>query len=195
MLTWRDTGSQWHVPGPCTAAENHFSPAVQMVLHPSHQIFIQSISHRSGCKLGRIVLSKCMLAAGSHILVPLWAGNGFQEDFLHLLPRDWRETDGTFVPWIFCLEDECNVCLSLVIRKLPWSPQPFEGDGELPCNGTDQLLQYPCLHPWVWSHELEYPCGWSARQLDPPLSWAPTHWHRLCEDAWVPWRPEETRTY
>ena len=95
------------------------SPAVQTVLHSSHHLFIQSISHRSGCKLSRIVLSKPMLTALSHVLVPPVAGSGFQEDFLHLLPRDCSKTDGTLVPWIFLLEDECDVCLSLVIRNLP----------------------------------------------------------------------------
>lgn len=117
--SWGDTGSQWPVAGSHTAKENHLSPAVQILTHPSH-LFIQSISHRSGCKLGRIVRSKPLLTALSHVLVTAVAGSGFQEDFLHL-PGNWNETDGFLLPWIFLLEDECDVCLSVVIRNLPWS--------------------------------------------------------------------------
>ena len=71
------------------------------------------------------LLHKSMLANPNDQLVLNMVGNGFQEDLICHLSREYSEADWAVVLWIFLLavlEDRSDICFFSVLRKLPPSP-------------------------------------------------------------------------
>lgn len=77
-----------------------------------------------------------MLTNPSYVIVLHVPSNVLQEGSLYDLPTDWSEADQPVVPEIdllACSEDECNICLPLVIGEPSPIYMSFRDGREKPC--------------------------------------------------------------